>query len=463
MFERINQWFKAQWEYCSSGVWNDSRNIARVRFVKTVSLTVKTFFNRDMQTRACSMTYQMMLAVVPALALIVAIGRGFGLQGLLEGELYKMFPAQHTAVDYAMNFVDSYLNASTEGVFVGVGLIFLLYTLISLFSSIEDTFNFIWDVKEGRSLGRKITDYSAMLLILPVVMVCAGGLSILLTSTLQSILHWSFMTPMLEWILEAVSWILTIFFFTLLYVLMPNTKVSFKNAIVGGIFAGIGFLLLQWFFISGQMYVAKYNAIYGSFSFLPLMLLWMQFTWIVIFIGGIICYSSQNLSQFSYTDMIDKISVSYYSKAMLAICTVVVKRYIEKKGATSAQFFSKQCSIPPRLVSKICSQLVDAGIFAIVEIDPQRETTGYQPAFDVNDLTIATLIEMLDQQGERDFIKDFDKRFSGVDHIFTDLIDSQQKISSSILIKDININIDNEESNFNSRSARRNRPLQPGN
>ena len=198
--EKCKTWFSDQWEYWSEGVLNDTRRNWRVKFIKTVNLTISTFFNADMQSRACAMTYQMILAVVPALALLVAIGRGFGLQGLLEAELYKTFPAQRTAVNYAMNFVDSYLNTSTEGVFVGVGILFLLYTLISLFSSIEDNFNYIWCVKEGRSIGRKIIDYTAMLLILPVVMVCAAGLSIVLTSTLQSIMGWTFLTPLVEWI-----------------------------------------------------------------------------------------------------------------------------------------------------------------------------------------------------------------------------------------------------------------------
>lgn len=442
MFRKINLWFKNQWEYWSSKVWNDTRSTWRVNFIKTVNLTVKIFFNRDMQTRACSMTYQMLLAVVPALALIVAIGRGFGLQDLLEGELYKMFPAQHMAVDYAMNFVDSYLTASTEGVFVGVGLIFLLYTLISLFSSIEDTFNFIWDVKEGRSIGRKITDYSAMLLILPVVMVCAGGLSIVLTSTLQSFLHWSFMTPLVEWILECISWLLTIFFFTLLYILMPNTHVNFSNAFAGGLFAGIGFLVLQWLFISGQIYVSKYNAIYGSFSFLPLMLLWMQFTWIVIFIGGIICYSSQNLKQFTYSDKIDNMSMSYNAKVVLAVCTVVVKRFLDDKGATELKYFTKNCFIPPRLANRICSQLVEAGIFCIVEIDSKKEIKGVAPAIDPNELTVATIWRMLDRHGENDFIETFDRQFPGVDTAYTHIIDEQQRITSDIYIKNIKINIE---------------------
>lgn len=440
-FERIKKWFAWQWNYWSNGVWEDTRNNWRVKFIKTVSLTVRTFFNADMQNRACSMTYQMILAAVPALALIVAIGRGFGLQGLIETELYKMFPAQQTAVQYAMHFVDSYLTTSTEGVFVGVGILFLLYTLISLFISIEDNFNFIWCVKEGRSLSRKIIDYTAMLLILPVVMVCAAGLSILLTSTLQSMLHWTFMTPLVEWLLEGLSWVLTFIFFTLLYMLMPNTKVNFSNAFIAGVFAGIGFLILQWLFVSGQIYVSKYNAIYGSFSFLPLMLLWMQFTWIIIFIGGIICYSSQNLSQYTFNDKITRMSTTYQAKLLLAISAVVIQRFVKGDGATQAITFTKAYSLPPRLVSLMCDRLVSAGVFSLVEIDTQRDIKGYQPALDPSQLTVKKLYEMLDSLGSSTFIENFSDNFPGVVDAYNRIHDNEEKITSEILLSNLKVNL----------------------
>lgn len=160
----------ALWMYVSDGVWRDSRHTFRVNAIKTINLSIRSFLNSDMQTQACAMTYRTLLAVVPALALLFAIGRGFGLQNLLQDELFHMFPAQKQAVSYALGFVDSYLSSSSEGVFVGVGLVVLLWTMISLFSNIEGTFNIIWGV-QGRSFGRKITDYTAMLLILPVVLI----------------------------------------------------------------------------------------------------------------------------------------------------------------------------------------------------------------------------------------------------------------------------------------------------
>ena len=181
------------------------------------------------------------------------------MQNLIEGELLHLFPAQHQAVTAAMGFVDAYLSQSSEGVFVGVGIVFLLWTLISLLMNVESTFNLVWDVKEGRSVWRKLTDYTAILIILPVLLICSGGITLLVSSTLQSLLHWEFMTPLISCIMEVGSWVLTWLFFTIVYVAIPNTRVKFLNAVPAGALAAAGFLVLQWVFVSGQMYVARYN------------------------------------------------------------------------------------------------------------------------------------------------------------------------------------------------------------
>lgn len=132
------------WEYCSDGVWTDHRNNLRVNTVKTLNLTVRTFMNGDLQMKAYALTYQTLLAIVPALALLFAIGRGFGFQNILEKQLYTYFPSQHRALEMAFKFVDSCLAQASEGIFVGVGIVFLLWTIISLLSNVEITFNQVW-------------------------------------------------------------------------------------------------------------------------------------------------------------------------------------------------------------------------------------------------------------------------------------------------------------------------------
>ncbi|MDE6490837.1 MAG: YihY/virulence factor BrkB family protein, partial [Muribaculaceae bacterium] len=175
---RLKTWCSDRWRYYSHGVWGDTRSSFKVNMIKTINLSVRSFLSADLQSTACALTYRMLLAIVPALALLFAIGRGFGFQNILTTQLFDYFPSQQKALETAFRFVDAYLAQASEGIFVGIGILFLLWTLISLVSSVEDAFNRIWGVKYGRSFWRKITDYTAIFLILPVLMICSSGLSI---------------------------------------------------------------------------------------------------------------------------------------------------------------------------------------------------------------------------------------------------------------------------------------------
>lgn len=409
------------WQYINYGVWNDTRRTWRVNALKTASLSIRSFTNASLQTQACAMTYRTLLAIVPALAMVFAIGRGFGFQNTIQQQLYKIFPAQHQVIDQCVGFVDKYLNTATEGMFVGVGLVVLLWTLISLISNVEETFNTIWGVKQGRSIWRKITDYTAMLLILPVLMICAGGLQMMLTTTLQSIFHLEVFTPMITAIVEAASVIFTWLFFAAVYVLIPNVKVKFLNAAMAGVLAGTGFLILQWVFVNGQMYVARYNAVYGSFSFLPLLLLWAQLAWVVTLSGAVLCYSSQSIFQFSFDDDIANISPDYRSQITLAIATVVVKSYVTQSGAPRVIDFVKHYDIPVRLVTEVTDKLVEAGVIVRVLLDKEREEIGFQPACDPSEITVNTVRKAINHLGKSDFIPGFTAHFAGVENIINTL------------------------------------------
>lgn len=385
------------------------------------------------------MTYRTLLAIVPALALLFAIGRGFGFQKLLQNELYNYFPAQHQVIEQAMKFVDSYLDQASEGIFVGVGIVFLLWTLISLLGNVEDVFNLIWGVKNGRSIWRKITDYTAMLLILPVLMICASGLSVLLSKTLDSIFHFAFLTPMVSLMLKGASWVFTWLFFTAVYILIPNAKVKFTNAFISGVIAGTAFMILQWLFVSGQMYVAKYNAIYGSFSFLPLLLLWMQLAWVITMAGMVICYSSQNIFQYAFTNEISEISLAYYEKVSVAAAAVVVTRFAKSDPPVTLTAFTTRYGLPAKLISSILIKLESAGIVSRVVVDELQEEYGYQPAMPISNITVGLVRQRLRNLGRHDFIPNFAHNFPGVVRNFETLEKVLEETSDHMLVQNIEI------------------------
>lgn len=410
IIERISRLFT----YLTTGIWSDPRRTWWLNVLRTANLSVNSFLNRDIQTQACALTYRTLLAVVPALALLLAIGRGFGMQQVLQDELYKLFPAQRTAIEYAMNFIESYLHQASGGVFVGIGIVFLLWTLISLLGNVEDTFNLIWGQENGRSIWRKLSDYTAMLLILPILMICASGISLLVSSTLNSIFDLEFMTPVISALLEGAQCIMTILFFTAVYKLIPNTKVKFKNAVISGCISGCGFLILQWLFVSGTLYVTRYNAIYGSFAFIPLLLLWLQLVWVICLAGAVICYSSQNVFAFSLDREAASISNRYRNKVTVAITAAIAYRFTHRLEPYTAHDLMDNFELPARLVTTVTDRLVAAGICNRVLIPGEKEVYGFQLAMDPDQLTVGELWRELDDLGTSDFIAHFSQNFPKV-------------------------------------------------
>lgn len=429
------------WDYCAHGVWKDSRKLWWVTVIKTLNITVNSFFDSDLQSRACALTYRTLLAIVPALALIFAIGRGFGFQHLLQDELLSLFPAQNQAITHALKFVDSYLTQASEGIFVGIGILFLLWTLISLVSSVEESFDSIWNVKEGRSLWRQITDYTAMFLILPVLMICASGLSMLVSTTMQKWFDIEFVTPLLTVVFEAASWVFTWLFFTAVYILMPNTKVRFKYALISGIITGSVFMILQWLFVSGQLYVAKYNAIYGSFSFLPLLLIWMQLAWVITLVGCLICYAAQNVFQYSFAEQVNNISADYLREVTVAVTAVIVQRFSTSAPAVTEEEITKTYGIPSRLVGDILDRLRRAGVISLVIVDDSKRKFGYQPAIPTETFSLADLRHKLQNLGFRDFVPHFERNFSGVTDEYRHIVEAQDAAEENVLLRDLKISI----------------------
>ena len=429
------------WEYVSEDVWRDTRRNFKVGFVKTCNLSVRSFMDSDLQTQACALTYRTVLAIVPALALALAISRGFGLSDQLTQQLYEHFPAQQESIKLAMQFVDGYLAQTSEGLFVGIGILFLLWTLISLLSSVEDSFNRIWQVRTGRTMWRKLTDYLAIFLILPILMICGSGLTLMMSTALNSLIFMDFMAPAVKIIIDVVSYVITWLFFAGAYMLIPNAKVKFVNALIAGIFVGTAFQVIQWLFVSGQMYVTKYNAIYGSFSFLPLLLIWLQLSWLVTLIGALLCFASQNIGQFNYYRDIIHISGNYRMKVTLVVLAIIVKRFVRRMPALTYKGIAETYHIPSGLVKDIILRLKESGIILMEESAGELLDHPLVPAVDVSQLTIESVISKLQNYGNSDFLPDFNEDYAAVDKLVDKMSNALSKSIGNTVVASINIQI----------------------
>lgn len=260
-----------------------------------------------------------------------------------------------------------------------------------------------------------MTDYLAIFIVLPVLMICSSGLTLLMSTSLKNLLPTAFAEPATTIIIDGASLVLTWLFFAGSYILIPNTKVKPLNALIAGVVVGTSFQVLQWLFVSGQLYVSKYNAIYGSFSFLPLMLIWLQLTWLITLIGGVLCYASQNIGEFNFGDNIKNISYEYRRQVMIVIMAIIAKRFSQSKSPLTIDEIAIEYKIPVNLVTIAVLRLRDVGLINFIET-PDSDLTKHpvQPSCDVSQLSVGQVIRHLQETGDKDFIPQFDTNYSEI-------------------------------------------------
>lgn len=432
----IRNKIKAAYNYCVDGVWQDTKKSPLVNLVKILNLSIGLFLNKSLQKKAASLTYYTLLAIIPTLAMLFAIGRGFGLQNLLQIELMKYFPAQKDALTKAFEFVENYLGQSSEGIFVGVGIIFLFATLYGLMNNVENTFNEIWGIRTGRRLYRKITDYTTVFFILPIFIICEGGLSVFI----KTVAFNTIFSPIASAFIKSLPLLLAWIFFTGAFVIIPNTTVKLKNAIASGLICSISFIVLQWLFITGQLYVSKYNAIYGSFAFLPLLMVWMQLTWTITLGGVVISYSSQNIFAFNFQNHISDISYRYRHTLTILVLSIIVKQFKNGGKPYSENELSEKYDIPIKLVNMITRQLVDVGLICYLD-ENEKGIKCLAPTMDVDKYSVSYVNGCLSSYGMNGFLKNFDSKFAVPISNLNELYEHAQQIGNDSYLKDFDIKL----------------------
>lgn len=250
--------------------------------------------------QASALTYSTLLAIVPILAVVFAIARGFGYNKYIEMWFREVLASQPQVADVIVSFVNSYLIHTRSGIFLGVGLIFMLYTVLMLVNNVEETFNQIWQVNNSRTIIRSFVNYLAMFFLLPIIIVISTGFSIFMETVADKMDDFVILEPIVHKLFSFFPYMLMSLIFIVIYVYLPNTKVRFSCAIVPGILAGIAMHLLQIAYINSQVWVTGYNAIYGSFAALPLFMLWLQISWAICLFGAQLTYTNQNLNRFGF-------------------------------------------------------------------------------------------------------------------------------------------------------------------
>jgi membrane protein len=370
--------------------------------LRIVLLAVRRFNLDKCELRASALTFYSLLSIVPVVALAFAVAKGFGVEKILGEQLMAKMQGQEEVAERIIGFAQSFLENTKGGAIAGVGIVLLFWTVIKVLGNVEKSFNDIWGVKTSRAMGRKFADYLSIMMICPVLLIIASSVTVLLTTQVSAMLErlsfLGYLADALIWLLKIVPYAVIWLVFTFVYVFMPNTKVELKAALWGGILAGTIYQLVQLAYITFQIGVSNYGAIYGSFAALPLFLVWLQLSWLIVLLGAEISFAHQNVGTYEFEQ--DCLGVSHSFRRMIAlmISSLCVKHFLKAEKPLTAQDLSRELEVPIRLVRSVLAELTEAGLLCEVRAD-HRENIAYQPACDIHRLTVAGVVDRLDQQG----------------------------------------------------------------
>ncbi|HEY5590384.1 MAG TPA: YihY/virulence factor BrkB family protein, partial [Paludibacter sp.] len=356
---------------------------------------MRGFIVDNLNVKASALTYSILFAIVPLFALIIAIGKGFGVEKMIENSLQGTFIGQANMIPTVMGFVERYLESTQGGIFIGIGLAILFWSVMNFFMQVERAFNSIWQVKKPRSIIRQFTTYFSAILIIPLLIVLSSGLSIFINTTLSQTFVFQVLSPVLKFGVKFAPYFINWIIFTIMYLVIPNTRVRFYNALIAGIIAGTAFQIFQILYIHGQVYLSRYNIVYGSFAAVPLLLLWLQISCLIILLGAEISYASQNIKNFEYEVDTNNISTRYKNFLTLFITYIIVKQFEEQKPPLSSDQIATKYKLPIRLVNQLITKLVEVAILNEVFSEISKLKT-FQPAIDINQLTVNMLFSKLE-------------------------------------------------------------------
>ncbi len=376
-----------------------------IRNLRVLSVAIQKFIHHDSIRSATVLTYYSLLNIVPLFAVMFAIAKGFGLKQFVVRQITEMAQKanwQTSVTDQIIHFSESVLTHAKGGIIVGVGIVLLLWTVISILGKIEASFNNIWEVRKPRTITRKFTDYLSILVIAPVLLAISSSVTIAATGHIKTIVESiellgsfsSVIFLLLKLLPYVTMWILL----TVLYLIMPNEKIPVRSGIIGAVFAGTLFQVIQWAYIRFQIGVATQSAIYGSFAALPLFLGWLQISWMIVLFGVEVAHANEYRETYGFHPDYDRIGGASRRLLVLRVFYLLVKQFAAGKKPLTMREISRTLKIPVSFASEILYRLSSKGL--VVELAKGiRGEASFQPGRSVQLITIKEVLDTYERAG----------------------------------------------------------------
>ncbi|MBI4792975.1 MAG: YihY/virulence factor BrkB family protein [Deltaproteobacteria bacterium] len=374
----------------------------RLRLVKIFVIIIRSPFQGQLINHASALSFTFLLALIPMLALIFSIATGFGIQDKIQPLLLEKAVGGGIAADLIPKITEYVTNTNVTAL-GSIGLVFIVYTAISMLGQIEASLNLIWGVKKPRTFIRKASDYLAILIIGPLLLALSLGLSTTLSSNVitRKLLEIGLFAGTMKLFLLSVPWLTNTAVLTLIYIIIPNTTVKFVPALSAGIITGCLWQITQFIFIDFQIGVAKYNAIYGTFATVPIFMIWLQTTWLLVLLGGIISFACQKATTFHPIEFEESISHASREKICLAVLLTICRTFDRGEGPAAPDTIGNRLGLSENFVRHALAGLLARGAILLLS-DEGKEL--YVPAKPTRDLKISHFFKEMEGE-EADNLK----------------------------------------------------------
>ncbi|MEN8139613.1 MAG: YihY/virulence factor BrkB family protein [Thermodesulfobacteriota bacterium] len=317
--------------------------------------------SREIFLQAGSLSFKLLQSLIPMLALIFAVGKGFGIQDTLEPIIMEHLMGKGIADDLipkVLQYVDN-TNVKALGV---IGLIFILSTALSMISGVEDSFNRIWGVSNARPFFRRFTTYLTMLMISPLLLMITISLSAMLSSNTitQRLMEIGVMAGVMRFWVSSLPWLASIIILTLVYKIIPNTNVKIRPALIAGVIAGVCWQCNQFIFIKFQIGVARFNAIYGTFASVPIFMLWVFSSWLIVLYGARLGHCCQHKVGI-FTDDSEAISFANQENILLLLLKRLCQEFDGGRRGAYATTLSDEFELPLPYITRGLNALIKMG------------------------------------------------------------------------------------------------------
>jgi membrane protein len=330
---------------------------------------IRDMVSGQITLRAMSLVYTTLLSVVPLIAFSFSVLQGFGVHNQLEPFLYDFLePLGEQGAKITTQVIELVDNVK-GGVLGGISLAFFIYTAVSMVQKMEESFNYVWYVAKRRSFARRVTEYMIVLLIGPVIIVVALGMIASLRSNtmVQFFLTNEALGPILVATNKLTPYLLVTGVFTFLYMYMPNTKVRFKAAIIGGLAGGFAWASLSAIFANVVVFSTSKQAIYAGFAVAIFTLIWLYLNWLVLLFGAQLAYYIQNPAFLRIGRREPRLSNAMSERLALNIMLYVGRAFRDPEKSINVAEISDEMRMPSITLMPVLLALEDGGLLAATE------------------------------------------------------------------------------------------------